>query len=287
MGLISMLIASTGLFAVLLGLVLFIIAIVLDIIMIIRGCRKKKIHAALIVFAILFNISGFVLFVLPACGFSVLGQIGHAQKVRQFENIENKLYVDDPDDIGETFEYKGMELTKANFLTTGSILKFENPDGAIVFPSEKYYPIYSLGNEMDFDIYYVDGVSMGVFCNSAQYNDIHDHYMNSDNLTLSATTWADGKVNTLKPDFDPMMVVEIDDVCRDSLDIVNGNKPDLTAKYFLTVYSKDRLFSRAITILIYQDKILLEMETGGGGFHGVVLTGEYEQYVRDHLLSNS
>lgn len=283
MAFISMLFAGFALIVVLIGICLFGIALLLDLICIIRKCCKKKNHIVLIIFTILFNLGGFVLFVLPVGGILLLGSLEQASSERRFKNAEYKAYVETGQNWREGFTYKGLELVQADFLNTPSEKKLTEEGVLSIGESGTKYYISTIKNESGYEIYYMERVGK-LYCDKKDLEAIRQFYYNPDHLTTKINKLTDGETMLISEDFDPAKVFEIRSLYETHGDgICNGTYEEQGAHYQISAYSKDKLQYETVSLCEFENHIVLEWTSGGYGFSAIYLTKELEEYVQSKI----
>lgn len=280
MAFISMLFAGAALIFVLIGLFFFGIALILDIICIICAFTKKKAPAAVIVFAIIFNIVGFVMFVLPVGGVFTIGAISQAKEEKHFNSVANKVYVED-NSWTEGFTYNDVELVNVDFLSAPKE-EMLTEDGVIITETNNKYYLSIVSNDSGYDIYNIERITHGIFCPKEKYDDIWDYYHDSANLSSKIESFEDGEETRYDLEFDPEIVLKIRALYNNHRDgVCYGDYDDIKNDYYLVAYSKDNLFYESVSIFEYDDHYLLAWTSSGGSFSALYLPEELENQVKE------
>ncbi len=283
MSFISMFVAGAALIVVLIGLFLFLVALVMDIICIVRASVKKKNHVVLIIFTVLLNIGGFLLFVLPVAGMLLIGNAGKAESQKRFENAENKVYVENDDTWRSGFTYGESELVHVDFLASpkDAVLTEE---GVIVLSDEKQYYVSSIKNESGYQLYQVEKTGK-IYCDKDDFEAVRQYYYEPTHLESNITKYHDGQGEKISVDFDAGKVFEI----RALYDtygngVYDGDNDELGDRYSIIIRSKDGLFAESISIYEIYDHYVLGWKLNGSGFSAIYLTDELEDYLFEKLL---
>jgi hypothetical protein len=279
MAFISMVFATVVLTIVVIGLIIFLIAAVIDIVWIVRASRKKKTHIAIKILAVLMSIIGFVLFVLPVGYFLIDGMISEIEEKREFDSIETKIYVDD---YVDGFEYKGMNLVRIDFVNIANDEELRT-DGALVFGENQYYSICTVDNEGDFDIFVLQGTHLK-YCDENQLQAIFNYYHNEAELTASISYLdEDSYSHEYECDFDKNILFEIRDYYDTKECDYSGSVTNVELDYRIDLCSSDGLFSESISLVEIGDDIVLRSGSSGGNMSGITLPEDKEDYVRSQI----
>ncbi len=284
MAFISMFIVMIGFTVILIGLVFFLIAAVMDIIWVVRSSRKKKTHLAIKILAVIMSIIGFVLFVLPVGYLLINDKVSEIAAARKFNSIENKIYLDDSNDkdFRYGFEYTGMNLVRIDFVHILDDKKL-TVEGALVYEDNQYYPICPVKNEGDFDIYVLQGTSYK-YCEENQLQEIFDYY--HEEAELASTIFFiddESQFHEYKCDFDKDILFEIRGYYDTKEYDYSGSVSETTRDYRIEVKSSDGLFSESISLAEIGDNIVLEGVSGGGNMRGITLPEDKADYVRSQI----
>lgn len=283
MAFMSMVIVGIVLIILAIGFVNLLIGLILDIVWIVKAKKQKKMKAVTKVFAVITSVIGIILFVLPVAIGLIGGFSSQIAKTNKFNGIENKTYVsDDYSWFEDGFEYKGILLCPVDFITRTDDVKEKEPDGAVVINEDKYYDIYTVDNEQDFTIYYVDQVNESMYCAADEYDDIYDYYYNEADLDATISEYDDNDgyhVWDCKFDKDTFFHIKGYYDTRQEDVYVTSDQIDLD--YTIEVKSKDGCFVEMIFLYEIGDQIMLGSMSSGGNHSGFSLSEEEAEYVRE------
>lgn len=285
MAFMGLFIAGLFLIGAIFGFLFLIIGIIFDIVCIVRKKKQKRNRKVLIVFTVIFNVLGVLMFVVPVGGLILFGKISVWKEEKRLENIQYKVYVND-NEWTDGFEYKGMNLVEIGFIQAPK--KEMLTEEGVVIRENGGDPLYirSVDNEGGFDIYNVERFGRN-YCDSKQYDDIYKYYHSPDNLKTSIEKSGDER-KTLEIDFNPTIVFEIRDVYNNHNNgFVQGNIDDAEGRYVFVVKSKDGLFYESVWIVKYDGKYVLESTSSGESFSAYILPENIEDYLEKLLDSNS
>lgn len=269
---------------VLIGLIFFLIAAVMDIVWIVRSARKKKTHIAVKILAVLMSIVGFVLFVFPVSFILITGKVSEITKARKLESIENKIYPDEQDDKEyiEDFEFNGMNLVRIDFVIIQDDKELEM-EGALVIGEYRYYSICRVENERDFDIYVLKETNLK-YCEENQLQAIYDYYYQEAELNATISYYGeDRNSQKYECDFDKDILFEIRGYYDTKECDYSGSIVNEKLSYRIIVESSDGLFYESISLSEIWDDIVLDSVSSGGEMRGITLPEDKEEYVRSQI----
>ncbi|NLT11257.1 MAG: hypothetical protein GXY06_02440 [Clostridiaceae bacterium] len=269
---------------VLIGLIFFLIAAVMDIVWIVRSARKKKTHIAVKILAVLMSIVGFVLFVFPVSFILITGKVSEITKARKLESIENKIYPDEQDDKEyiEDFEFNGMNLVRIDFVIIQDDKELEM-EGALVIGEYRYYSICRVENERDFDIYVLKETNLK-YCEENQLQAIYDYYYQEAELNATISYYGeDRNSQKYECDFDKDILFEIRGYYDTKECDYSGSIVNEKLSYRIIVESSDGLFYESISLSEIGDDIVLDSVSSGGEMRGITLPEDKEEYVRSQI----
>lgn len=269
---------------VLIGLIIFLIAAIMDIIWIVRSARKKKTHIAVKILAVIMSIVGIGLFVLPVSFILITGKVSEITEARKFDSIENKICLDDLDDkeYEDDFEFNGMNLVRIDYVLIIDDDKLE-AEGALVTGEYRYYSICRVDNEADFDIYVLQGTHLK-YCEESQLQAIFDYYHNEAELAATISYFDDDRNRReCKCDFDKDILFEIRDYYDTKYCDYSGPISNENLDYRIEVKSSDGLFYESISLHEIGDNIVLGSTFSGGEMTGITLPEDKEDYVRSQI----
>lgn len=282
MGFIGMFFAGIFLIGAIIGFIFLVIGIILDIVCIVKKKKQEKSNKILVVFAVIFNIIGVLLFVLPVGGIIFVSKMSVWKGEQRLENAQYKVYVDD-NEWRNGFEYKGMNLVSLDFVQAPK--KEMLTEEGVVIRENGGEPLYIsyVDNEGGFEIYDIERITDSTYCDSKQYEDIYEYYHRPENLEKSIEKLEDEWVE-LGIDYDPSIVFKIREVYDNHKDgLVYGNTDDANGRYVLVVQSKDRLFYESVWIVKWDGRYALESSSTGESFSAYVLPKEIDEYLKTIL----
>ena len=281
MAFISMVFASVALIVVIIGIAALFIGVILDLIWIIRACMKKKTHILVIIPAVIFTLAGILMFVVPVGGVYSLGKYSTIKEEKHFEQTENKAYVKSSSWVNG-FEYKDMMLIPLEDL---QIPKSERctEDGVVITKGDNKYYISYVENDGDFEIYYVEKITHGIFCDEEQYDEILEFYHDTNNLNVTFENWTDDTIIE-SDDFDANIVFDIRELYDTHGDgIVYGDYGDVGNRYLIKAVSLDGLMYESVNVEEYNERLVLMWTSGGESFSAIYLPEELENKVREMI----
>lgn len=281
MAFIAMMFAGVALIIVLIGLLFFSIALILDVICFIRARKKKKNHIAFVIITVLINIAGFLMFVLPVGGLLFSSKINKYKAEKRFNAAEYKVYVEENEKWESGFEYKGIELVSIDFLVKPNEEALKEEGVVCEDGKDKHYISY-VENSGGFDIYCVERAFHPIFCNKNQVDEIKEYYYNSEHLDSEISSRQKNNGMSVNTDLDPGKVFEIRELYDNHGDgICYGNTDDLGDSYSIVAFSKDGLFYESVSIDEYNGRLLLGRTFNMDSFSAIYLPRDLEEYVRE------
>lgn len=284
MGFISMLFAGGVLIIVVIGLINFLLGGLLDFIWIIRAIRKKKTHIIYKVFAIGISIAGFVMFVLPVAFVSLIGDLSERETQRHFDKTENKVYLEENQELGDGFMYKGKQLVRLEGMQSPKKEKLTE-DGVIV-PAQGA-PIYfsKVANEGDFAIYYFDRYGY-LFCYEDELDRIQKYYHDPAHMKTKVSFSVNDETKDKMVDIPGDIVRKIRNVYDNHTEEgeCSGNVDEFESLCTISAFSDDKLYYELVSLDVYQNRIVLSWTVGGGAERALYLPKELEDYVRENIV---
>lgn len=282
MAFISMIFASVILIVLFIGFIALVIAVILDSIWIIRTAMKKKTHVLLQILAILITLPAMWMFVIPVGSVFLLGTSMQMEEEIRFARAENKVYAK-KNWHENGFDYKGMHLVRADFLSIPSDAK-KIEEGVLITPEENKYYISYVENDNDFDIYTIERISYGKYCDEEQVEEIQEYYRNPDNLIVEVEDWTDNDNKKLDIDVDPEIVLAVRELYDNhGAGLCYGDLDECGASYYFKVHSEDKFFYESVELKEYDGHLVLPWTSSGGSFSAIILPKEMEDYFYERL----
>lgn len=282
MAFIGLLVANVVLLVLICGLLTLFLGIILDIIWFIRSRMKKKTHIIVKVFAVVTTIGGFFTFVVPIVSVSLLGNMQRAKTEKEFNSIENKVYINDYSDMENGFTFNGKEFVKADFLHRQPDAVNMDMVGAIVFDGEEerneYHAILPIQNDNHYEIYEIERYSP-VYCPKDQYEEIRNFYFYEDDLDTVLTIFGDEDLQKEKCEFDRETLYEIRDYYNTHEIDVEVEADSIDSQFSIQVNSHDSLFYWDIYLCTKDEMVFLEKSLGGNTRSGMKLDDDKAAYV--------
>lgn len=186
MAFFAMVLATGALLVVGTGLFILLIGIILDIIWRVRKKKEKNVPTALKVFAILLTILGTLQGIVPLIlfvGTGISSKIKYRSEVSSLPK-DSIIYMDDYSDIEDQFDFKGKHLIGVNYKPNNILTPAEDNEdfktetaGAIIFDNGKHYLIKKIRNDTNADIYKL-GLIYDPYVPEDEYDELTDYYLN-------------------------------------------------------------------------------------------------------------
>ncbi|MBO4864747.1 MAG: hypothetical protein J5517_10295 [Eubacterium sp.] len=282
MVIISMLLAMGVFLVILVGIILFVIGLILDIIWIVKAAKQKKAHIVLKVFAVLLTVIGLCTALFPI----LIMRVGSDLKSARY-NSEISGYTDDEIAhvshylyLDQGFSYKGTKYVDCGDDLHVPYSKDElDAVGAIEYDDGKHTILYKLPSVASDNLICTEN---GVFCPENEFEDVMSYYRDEAPLKCKISLYEEKRYRDwAASDLDSDKIREmrqylLDNGTKDTTQLDEGFKDAIKGSY--DFYSEDDVYRFTMILRIKDD----EIEADYDKYHAV-LPESYSQYIRENL----
>ena len=246
----ALMVGVLGMIVIGIGGVVFIIALILDIIC---GMKKRKGEEAGKIFkavSVIMTVLGCLFFVIPVLFLGGVWVYSKAADNANLNSIEERYNVE----YGWTeFDYKGVTYTEAQFLHPYKLPDDDAPVLALVFPDKDYREIYAVQSDLGFPVLHGRGFC-GCFVPADRYEEARKYYLETSPLTATIRVeGADGLNDDVVCDLDGRIVRTLKNLVNTPPDSVFG--PDAKMYYF-EAYTADMLNHYYVNVAVDGGRVI-------------------------------
>lgn len=239
----------------------------------------KKISGVYKFFTILFDIAGFVLFILPiivGVGYTAITSINRKIELNKFDT---KVEIESSSEFVDGFEVDGVRYVRTDFIHHNMGDNDTERFCAFVFPNGDYAACYAFECESGHDAYYVDHYN-GCFVCSDDYEEVVEYYFEEAPLIAHVHIYGDEEVDFIVDDFDRDRLIELNGSYDDDMNF-ECDVSDIDFSFYISGYTADGTFGVNTSFDVVDGQIILSHVTGGGHMRGHIVDEDNASYLID------